>query len=76
MPTNNTHHIVLSVSAECMVHASGTDNLVIGMIGDANLFNKIINKLANDPLPCTLTGMSCGSAQPESTLHLLSDSRH
>ena len=30
----DTQHLVLSVSAEGRVHASGTDNLVTGIIGD------------------------------------------
>ena len=38
---SDTQHLVLSVTADGQVHASGTDNLVTGIIEDAELFSKI-----------------------------------
>jgi hypothetical protein len=37
----DTQHVVLSVYAEGRVHASGTDDLVTGLIGDEELFSKV-----------------------------------
>ena len=36
-----TQHILLSVSADGRAHAAGPDNMVIAMVGDAELYAKI-----------------------------------
>ena len=37
----STQHILLTITAEGRVHASGTDNMVTGMVGDVALYNRI-----------------------------------